>query len=393
MQTVVCGRFLCLCASLALLLSLPCLLRMKLLHKIKMNLVGESNLSHCPPPKISPSYLLLLHPPHILEFISKRSLSLPHHLRTMKFFTKSLLLIPFLFTLSTTMSDATFFSATKAAGTTVEVDFGDKTILKKHAIAYWSIRGLGAPLTMMMCAAKYPFTLFLYDIVEQGENGWNSDYFAAKGGYIKEFKQPLWNLPFCVDRENKRVITQTNAIFAHLGRACGMFGEDEIATSECEQLLSEIYDLRNVMTDYAYGGNDADASSVLATGKTYLNKLEQWLEIQAEKMGQNQVVHLVNGKYSGPDFYLYEMLDQFQAFAEENKQDLYTDLKRIKEFKEGFEALPENQFYLNSWLHNELPFNNCMAKFGSLPGPKTYVHGDSAKDAAWRGKGVVDLSP
>lgn len=295
------------------------------------------------------------------------------------------------------MSDATFFSTTKAAGTTVEIDFGDKTIPKRHAVAYWSIRGLGAPLTMMMCAAKTPFTLFLYDIVEQGESGWNSDYFAAKDGYIKEFKQPLWNLPYCVDRENKTVTSQTNAIFAHLGRACGMLGDDQIATSECEQLLCEIYDLRNVVIDYAYS-EKSDVSSVLAKANGHLNKLDQWLEIQAEKMEQNlengsRVVHLVNDKYSAPDFHLYEMLDQLEALAKENKQELYTNLTRVKEFKEGFEALPENQFYLNSWLHKELPFNNCMAQFGSLPGPKTYVHGESAKDATWRGKGVIELSP
>jgi hypothetical protein len=83
---------------------------------------------------------------------------------------------------------ATFFAATKAAGTTVEVDFGDKTIAK-HAIGYWSIRGLGAPLTMMMCASKTPFTLFLYDIVEKGEAGWNSDYFSAKGDYMREYNR------------------------------------------------------------------------------------------------------------------------------------------------------------------------------------------------------------
>lgn len=295
---------------------------------------------------------------------------------------------------SSAMSVATFFATTKAAGTTVEVDFGDKTVTKKHAIGYWSIRGLGEPLTMMMCAAKIPFTLFLYDIVEKGEDEWHSDYFAAKGEYIEEFKQPLWNLPFCVDRENERVIVQTNAIFAHLGKACGMFGDDAITASECEQLLCEIYDLRDVMVGYVYGGDGAEASSVVANGKKHLLKLENWMEIQAEKnVNSKKGVHLVNGKFSAADFHLYAMLDQFEALAEENKLDLYTDMKRMKEFKEGFKALPENQFYLNSWLHKELPFNNCMAKFGSLPGPKTYVHGKSAKDASWRGKGVIELSP
>lgn len=286
-----------------------------------------------------------------------------------------------------------FFGETAAAGTTVEVDFGDKTVSTNHAIGYWSIRGLGAPLAMMMCASKVPFTLFLYDIVEKGVDGWTSDYFAAKRKYIEEFQQPLWNLPFCIDREQERVIVQTNAAFSHLGRVCGMFGENEIEASECEQLLCEIYDLRNVMTKYAYGNDGTDAATVVANGKKYLSKLEKWMALQSKKSGNEKPVHLVNGKFSAPDFHLYEMLDQFEALAAANNLDLYADLERMKVFKEGFEALPENQFYLNSWLHTELPFNNCMARFGSLPGPKTYSHGVSSKYASWRGKGVVNLSP
>ena len=103
-----------------------------------------------------------------------------------------------------------YFSETAAAGTTVEIDFGDKTAPKNHAIGYWSIRGLGAPLTMMLCAAKKPFTLFLYDIVEDG-SGWTSDYFGAKREYIKKYNSPLWNLPFCVDRTNERYSNDTRS--------------------------------------------------------------------------------------------------------------------------------------------------------------------------------------
>merc|ERR1711966_8120 len=243
-------------------------------------------------------------------------------------------------------------------------------------------------------AARAPLTLFLYDIVEKGADGWNSDYFAAKGGYIEECGQPLWNLPFCADRERRKVVVQTNAVFAYLGRRCGMFGDDAGAASECEQLLCEIYDLRNVMTGAAYGPKDFDAAAVLAGGRSHLQKLERVLAMQAQTAGAaTPAVHLVGGKFSAPDFHLYEMLDQFEAAAAAARQDLYAGLPRLKEFKEGFEGLPENRFYLESWLHEELPFNNCMAKFGSLPGPSTYVHGESARQASWRGKGVVRLSP
>jgi len=219
---------------------------------------------------------------------------------------------------------------------------------------------------------------------------------AAQKDYIKDNETPLWNLPFCVNREEKRVICQTNSIFGHLGRACGMLGDDEVSTSQCEELLCEIYDLRNVMVGFAYGGGEA--ATTIGGAKKHLNKLEAWLEIQAKKTSSDdKVIHLVNGKFSAPDFHLFEMLDQFEALhsscEEDKNQDFYADFKRLKEFKEGFTALEVNQFYLNSWLHKELPFNNCMAKFGSLPGPKTYTHGESAKLADWRNKGVIELSP
>lgn len=289
----------------------------------------------------------------------------------------------------------TFFDSTDAAGTTVEVTFGENKE-PKYGLGYWSIRGLGAPLTMMLCAAKVSFSLFLYDIVEkEGDGvGWHSDYFSAKGKYIEEFDTPLWNLPFLVNREEKRVICQTNAVFAHLGRECKMLGNDEVTTSQCEELLCEVYDLRNVMTGFAYGPSD-DAAAVVQAAKKHFQKFEAVLEREAKK-GDEKVVHLVNGKFSAPDFHLFEMLDQFEAFVsfykeEHNLEDLFSDFKRLRDFKEGFAALEENQFYLNSWLHQELPFNNCMAKFGSLPGPKTYAFGASSKLATWRGKGVVRM--
>jgi glutathione S-transferase len=289
------------------------------------------------------------------------------------------------------MSSSSFFSETKHAGTTVNVSFGndDKASI---GLGYWSIRGLGAPLRMMLCAAKVPFDIFLYDIVEDGD-GWTSDYFKGKPEYIKEYNAPLWNLPFCVDRDGQRVICQTNAVFTYLGRKCGMLGDDEGSTSMCEQLLCEIYDLRNVMTNYAYGAN-ADVDPVLASAKRHLGKLEAYLELEAQRLGNGNVVHLVGGKFSVPDFHLFEMLDQFDALSTfHEKGDLFADYPRLNAFKEGFAALEENQFYLNSWLHKELPFNNCMARFGSLPGPKVYTYGESASLATWRNKGVVELKP
>jgi hypothetical protein len=116
---------------------------------------------------------------------------------------------------------STYFDETKAAGTTVEITFDENTT-PTYGLGYWNIRGLGAPLTKMLCAAKVPFSLFLYGIVEKVDDNWTSDYFTAKPEYIKTYDAPMWNLPFCVDQENKEIICQTNAVFGYLGRACEM---------------------------------------------------------------------------------------------------------------------------------------------------------------------------
>lgn len=305
-----------------------------------------------------------------------------------------------------------FVSSIPEAGTTVEVDFGDATIPKHVAIGYWSIRGLGAPIAMMLCAAKIPFTYFLFDLIEVGETGspdsWTSDYFAAKHRFADREGQPLFNIPFCADRTRDRFLYQSNAIYMHLGKACGMLNKNDDKTcSECEQLLGEIYDLRNVMTGYVYGLRRDDATQAINSARSHLWKLEGWLEHQPTShlvggrvKGERgpavpAALHLLNGRFTPPDFHLWELLDQFEALTWEvsgSVDFLYRDLPRIRAFKEGFGALPENRAYLNSWLHTDLPLNNCMAHFGSLPGPDTYEHRKSAPLATWRNRGVVELS-
>jgi len=159
------------------------------------------------------------------------------------------------------------------------------------------------------------------------------------------------------------------------------------------------------MVRYSYGGNDSPEKTLdMAKGK--FKKLEAWLELEAKQTNvgdtrvdpgdspKANVIHLVEGKLNAPDLHLYEMLDQFREFAKYYKlSNFLDDFGRLKAYKEGFSSLEENRFYLESWLHTELPFNNCMAQFGSLPGPAVYTYGESAPSAIWRAKGVIRISP
>lgn len=285
-----------------------------------------------------------------------------------------------------------------AVGTTVQVRFFDKTCDKspkidppaRFVVGYWSIRGLGAPLRMMLCAAKVNHDVFLYDLVENGDS-WGSEYFSEKAKLVDD--HPLLNLPFVVDREEEYLVCQTNACFTFLGEKCNMMGKNSKEASQCMELLCEIYDLRNIMVKFAYGQGDETegAKTTMKDGKKHLAKLNSWLDLQADRDQEKTASFLVGGAMSAPDFHLFEMLDQYQGLCSKFEiEDCLSELPRLKAFFTNFAKLEENQFYLNSCLHKELPYNNCCGRFASLPELKTYKHGD-VETATWRGKGKIDL--
>lgn len=285
------------------------------------------------------------------------------------------------------------------AETTITVRFAAKNAgsaeeTPRFAVGYWSIRGLSAPLRMMLCAAKVDHTVFLYDLVENGEQGWKAGWFKEKPQLIEQGKAPLMNLPFVVDREEKRVICQTNACFEHIARQIGYWGTNDIDASRCYELLCEIYDLRDVMVKFAYGsdGSKEEAESTLKAAMNHFKKLDACLKLEKGD-GSSDPVHLIGGKLSAPDFHLFEMLDQFVGLCSFYEfPDFLGELPQLQAFKAGFEKLEENQFYLKSWLHSGLPYNNCSGKFASLPGPAAYTHGESAEVAkSFRAKGAITL--
>jgi hypothetical protein len=101
-----------------------------------------------------------------------------------------------------------------ASDTTVTVRFGepksdDTSLLSKprFAVAYWSMRGLGAPLRMMLCATRTDYVCHMYDSVEDAdsETAWKSSYFADEEAFLD--RQPFINLPFVIDEQENMVVT------------------------------------------------------------------------------------------------------------------------------------------------------------------------------------------
>ena len=98
-------------------------------------------------------------------------------------------------------------------------------------IGYWSIRGLAAPLRMMMMHANVPFHSATYDVVAKEGGGWDISDWSSQKPALKA-KNPLMNLPYLVDGDV--VVAQTNACFLYLGRKLKMLGSNELELTECK---------------------------------------------------------------------------------------------------------------------------------------------------------------
>lgn len=308
----------------------------------------------------------------------------------------------------------------------------------RYVVAYWSIRGLGAPLRMMLHAAQVNHWVAMYDVTEEKEKGGGGyekrAYFQDKE-WLKSEHNPFMNLPYLVDchqeDDTDKLIVQTNAVFSHLGRQLNMMGQQSQADAKsdnnmttCDELLCEVMDLRNKMVQFAYGAKGTDdeikekAKQMLKPKgyvQTILDKFEMYLNRKYGKSNggstggtasDDKVCYLVGTYYSAPDFHLWEMLDQFNGlvqhfslssekvedgtytlFSASTNDDDDTIRPYLALYYKNFANLPEMKRYLQSSIHTELPYNNPYAGFGSDPTTKRYVYGQAM--TPWKGKGTV----
>jgi glutathione S-transferase len=266
----------------------------------------------------------------------------------------------------------------------------------RYILAYWSIRGLGAPLRMMLSAAEVDHWIVFYDVTETPDGKWHKDAYFKDKAWLKDEYNPLMNLPFLVDCASDRVISQTNAIFTFLGRELNMVGSNPWKQTVCEELLCEVMDIRNKMVRFAYAASIPDdkqeAEDLIQKNGPVVNgydKLELFLRRKSETE-DNPSAFLVGTGLTAPDFHLWEMLDQFEGLCKNFELPSLLDDTRphLSAFKTSIERLPEIKPYLSS-EYMKIPYNNCYARFGSVPDPcGKYQRG---METPWKGKGALEV--
>jgi len=262
-------------------------------------------------------------------------------------------------------------------------------------VSYWNIRGLGAPLRMMMMYSGTPFKSESYQVTEKAEGGLEFSSWFDKKPALKE-KNPLINLPYIIDGDV--IVTQSNACLSYLGRKTGMMGDNAGEEAQCEQvanilcdvfqmmmfhdqirpllmksfikfqqLLCECMDIRNKVVGVAYGGCDDLSAWLAKEPKASLDKLDLWL---TGKYGADatSVPFFVGSKACAADFHIWEMCAQLTLMFKMHAGgvDPLTAFPSLSKFHRDFAALPNNEKYLSSKLA-KIPMNNLMAKIGSAP--------------------------
>jgi len=254
-------------------------------------------------------------------------------------------------------------------------------------VAYWSTKGLGAPLRQMVLYSGVPLKCIFYKTTAvQTKDGFSVEgshwHLEAKPALQKI--NPLINLPYVEiqDADEKTIVAQSIACMTLLARELDMQGSDSNENSQCEQLLCEIMDVRNKMVEFAYAEHENqqqaaaalfDATMVADRGS--FKKIERWLE---SKRSSSTDCFLVGSAASAADFALFEMLDQYACLIQffelipcENKNSAEIleacDKRHLASLYENFRNSPQMEKYFQSQL-NDLPFNNKSASFGSGKG-------------------------
>jgi len=253
-------------------------------------------------------------------------------------------------------------------------------------VGYWSTKGLGSATRQMVIYSGTPLKAKIYKLLTISNNN-NLDFDGSSwhdnDKKILKKRNSLINLPY-IDLKDKNnndiLISQSNACLSYLGRKFNMFGSNNSEMSQCEQLLNETVDLRNLITSFAYThfsdqkeeNNQANEVFKKAFENSNLGKIQKfecWIKLN--KNTDN--FFLVNNKISAADFNLFDVLDFYFEFIKHYSFAKNTDFDKIlielgfpflSKFYLNFKKLPQMKKYFNSILY-KLPYTNKSANFGS----------------------------
>ena len=213
----------------------------------------------------------------------------------------------------------------------------------KLKLTYWQIRGLAAPLRMMLSFADIPFEETRYAWGQAGD-WFGTDKPALQG------RNALANLPNITN--DSGVVTQSNACFMYVARMTGLAGTDSDQLTKIEQVLFDTYDLRDALCNmvYWYKGfcrNKGEFDE--QKGKYFAEKAMPFFDKQENWLGQVGSTFFTGDAPTAADFHVWEQLDQHIDLASDvGAASPLEGREKLAAFYAAFKALPQLANYFAS---------------------------------------------
>jgi len=217
-------------------------------------------------------------------------------------------------------------------------------------VGYWKIRGFGAPLRMMAYYSGCHYVNKTYDFTGDAPN-WDTSSWFQNAKPALAAKNPLINLPYIIDGD--LIVTLSNPCFLYLARKLHLNGKTPEETNRTEQVLFQVYDLRNDVSAVWYGRNPDIDGLVKVTVPTHLTKLEAWFSA-------HKTPFCAGNEPTVGDFNLWEIIDIVSAFGHSRGVNVLEKYPLLTEFHGRFKALPALVKYFES-PESKYPVNAPMA--------------------------------
>jgi len=248
-------------------------------------------------------------------------------------------------------------------------------------IGYHAIRGLAAPLRMMMFYKERTFTNASYGADVQ------DTWFGKKKPELLP-KNSCINLPYIIDGDN--VVTQSNTCMVYLG---GRLGIDRLEhTFRNRTVLDQTMDLRNALMLIVYPFGAIKTKDGFAEGAAK--------HIDGDMTGNfTKLEGFCAGRFmcgdepQSGDFHLWEMLHQHIVIAEAIGKEPFLDkFPKLAAMYSAMKAFPGVQKYLASDYHAKYFHNNGLyTHFSGQPDGAVYPASKEEKVELGSGKGILSM--
>jgi len=237
-------------------------------------------------------------------------------------------------------------------------------------LGYHKIRGLAAPLRMMLVYKATPFKNVAY-----GADMKETWFGADKPELVK--KNSCMNLPYILDGD--MVVTQSNTCAFYLGKRLAIDSDDLKASVHNHTVLDQAMDLRNDLMKivYPFGAvkdkaafPEAAKAHMAGTATNNFTKLEGFCE----------GLFMGGATPQSGDFMLFEMLDQHQSICAAIGEPCILDsFPKLKAMHAAMKALPELAKYFSSDPYLKYAQNNGL--YAHFTGqPEDFVYDGTVKE-------------